>query len=67
MDEIDFFNIFMLGNPIYFIKFLTEVIYQTIACKNQNKTIDVFQTISDAAGRRMSLPVGINQLRDIVN
>ena len=67
MDEVDFTSNFMFANPIYFIAFLTEVINQTIACKDQNKTIDIFQIISDAAGRRMGLPIDINQLKNIIN
>ena len=67
MDEVDFTSNFMFGNPIYFIAFLTEVINQTIACKDQNKMIDIFQIISDAAGRRMGLPVDIHQLKNIIN
>ena len=67
MDEVDFTSNFMFGNPIYFIAFLTKVINQTIACKDQNKTIDIFQIISDAAGRGMVLPVDINQLKNIIN
>ena len=34
MDEVDFTSNFMFGNPIYFMAFLTEVINQTIACKD---------------------------------
>ena len=67
MSEVDFSSNFMFGNPIYFIAFLTEVINQTIACKDENKSIDVFQIISNAAGRRMDLPVDINQLKHIID
>ena len=67
MNEVDFSSNFMFGNPIYFIAFLTEVINQTTACKDENKSIDVFQIISDAAGRRMGLPVDINQLKNMIN
>ena len=67
MNEVDFSSSFILGNPIYFIAFLAEVINQTIACKDENKSIDVFQIISDDAGRRMGLPVDINQLKNMVN
>ena len=67
MHEVNFTSNFMFGIPIYFIAFLTEVINLTIACKDQNKTIDIFQIISDAAGRRMGLPVDINQLQNIFN
>ena len=67
MDEIDFSNNFIFENPIYFIALLTEVINQTIACKDQKKTIDVFQIISDVSGRRMGLPVDIHQLKDIID
>ena len=57
VNEVDFSSNFMFGNPIYFIAFLTPVINQAIACKDENKLIYVFQIISDAAGRRMGLPV----------
>ena len=67
MNEVDFSSNFMYGNPIYFIAFLTEVINQTITCKDESKSIDVFKIISDAAGRRMSLPVDINQLKNMIN
>ena len=67
MDEVDFFNSSTFVNPIYFRSFLTEVTKQSVACKDQNKTVDVFQIISDAAGRRMGLPVDINQLKNIIN
>ena len=67
MNEVDFSSNFMFGNPIYFIAFLTEVINRTIACKDENKSIDVFQIISDVAGRRMDLPVDINQLKNMIN
>ena len=67
MDKVDFTSNFMLGNPIYVVAFLAEVINQTIACKNLDKTINIFQIISDAAGRRMGLPVDINHLNYIIN
>ena len=67
MNEVDFSSKFMFGNPIYLIAFLTEVINQTIASKDENKSIDVFQIIADAAGRRMGLPVDINQLKNMIN
>ena len=67
MSEVDFSSNFIFGNPIYFIAFLTEVINQTIACKDENKSIDVFQIILDAAGRRMDLPVDINQLKHTID
>ena len=66
-NEVDFSSNIMFGNPIYFVAFLAEVINQTIACKDENKSIDVFQIISDAAGCRKGLLVDINQLKHMID
>ena len=52
IDQVEFSNNFMLGNPIYFIANLTEIISQTIMAKETNKNLDLFQVISNLAGKR---------------
>ena len=63
MDQIDFSDNFMFGNPISFIDFLTEVINQTIIAKEANKRIDIHQIISESAGKRMGIAIDNEQLK----
>jgi len=66
IDQIDFSENFMFGNPLYFIAFLTEAITQTISAKEKNQEIDILQIIQRSAGRRMGLPIDIEQLKSMI-
>ena len=65
MDQVNFCDNFMFGNPLYFIAFLTEVINQTILAKDAEKPIDVYEIISSSAGKRMGIPIDIDQLKSM--
>lgn len=65
MDEIDFTNNFMFGNPIYFIAFLTEVINQSILAREANESINIYEIISESAGKRMGIPIDVEQLKSM--
>ena len=66
MDDIDFCNNFMLRNPICFITFLTEVINRTIMAKKADKDVNIYEIITESAGKRMGIPTDIEQLKSII-
>jgi len=45
------------------LRFLAEVVRQTIAAKDRNETVDVFKIITEAARGRMGLPVDLERLK----
>ena len=61
-EQLDFSSL-LFGNPVTFLDFLAEIIRQTMLAKDNNKSIDVCQIISKAAGDRMGLPVDAEQLK----
>ena len=65
-DEVDFSHNFMFGNPIYFLAFLTEVINRTILAAKANKSINIYEIISESAGKRMGIPIDIEQLKSMM-
>ena len=65
MDNIDFASNLMFGNPIYFIAFLAEVINKALTYK-ENSDINIFEIISEAAGKRMGLSVNAEQLKSLI-
>ena len=66
MDEVDFSHNFMFGNPIYFLAFLTEVINRTILATKADKNINIYEIISESAGKRMGIPIDIEQLKSMI-
>ena len=66
MDDIDFCNNFMFGNPIYFIAFLTEVINRTIMATKADKGVNIYEIITESAGKRMGIPIDIEQLKSMI-
>ena len=66
MDEVDFSHNFMFGNPIYFLAFLTEVINRTILATKADKNINIYEIISESAGKRMGIPIDIEQLKSLI-
>ena len=65
MDNIDFASNLMFGNPIYFIAFLAEVINKALTYK-ENSDINIFEIISEAAGKRMGLSVNAVQFKSLI-
>ena len=65
MDNIDFTSNLIFGNPIYFIAFLAEVINKALTYK-ENSDINIFEIISEAAGKRMGLSVNAEQLKSLI-
>lgn len=65
MDKIDFNSNLMFGNPLYFVAFLAEVINKTLTCK-ENSDFNIFEIISDAAGKRMGISVDADQLKFLI-
>ena len=65
MDNIDFTFNLMFGNPIYFIAFLAEIINKALTYK-ENRDINIFEIISEAAGKRMGLSVNAEQLKSLI-
>ena len=63
--QIDSASNFMFSNPIYFVAFLTEVINQTLPATKTNKEIDIYQIISDSAGKQMGIPIHVEQLKSL--
>ena len=63
--QIDSATNFMFSNPIYFVAFLTEVINQTLLATKTNKEIDIYQIISDSAGKQMGIPIDFEQLKSL--
>ena len=63
--QIDSATNFMFSNPIYFVVFLTEVINQTLLSTKTNKEIDIYQIISDSAGKQMGIPIDIEHLKSL--
>ena len=63
--QIDSATNFMFSNPIYFVAFLTEVINQTLLATKTNKEIDIYQIISDSAGKQMGIPIDVEQLKSL--
>ena len=68
MDNIDFTSNFMFGNPIYFVAFLAEVINTALSVKDkvENSSLNIFEVISEAAGKRMGLSVSAEQLKSLI-
>ena len=66
MDDIDFCNNFMFGNPIYFIAFLTEVINRTIMATKADKDVNIYEIITESAGKRTGIPIDIEQLKSMI-
>ena len=66
MDDIDFCNKFMFGNPIYFIASLTEVINRTIMATKADKDVNIYEIITESAGKRMGIPIDIEQLKSMI-
>ena len=66
MDDIDFCNNFMFGNPIYFIAFLTEVINGTIMATKADKDVNIYEIITESAGKRMGIPIDIEQPKSMI-
>ena len=66
MYDIDFCNNFMFGNPIYFIAFLTEVINRTTRATKADKDVNIYEIITESAGKRMGIPIDIKQLKSII-
>ena len=64
--HIDSTSNFMFSNPIYFVTFLTEVINQTFLATKTNKEIDIYQIISDSAGKQMGIPIDFDQLKLLI-
>ena len=58
-----YFSSLLFGDPVTFLAFLADVIKQTILARDKNENIDVCQIITEAAGRRMGLPVDAEQLK----
>ena len=65
MDNINFTSNLMFGNPIYFIAFLAEVINKALTYK-ENSDINIFEIISEAAGKQMGLSVNAEQLKSLI-
>ena len=65
MDNIDFTSNLMFGNPIYFIAFLAEIINKALTYK-ENSDINIFEIISEAAGKQMGLSVNAEQLKSLI-
>ena len=63
--QIDSESKFMFSNPIYFVAFSTEVINQTLLETKTNEEINIFQIISDCAGKQMGIPFDIEQLKSL--
>ena len=55
----------MFSNPIYFVALLTEIINQTLLATKTNKEIDIYQIISDSAGKQMGIPIDVEQLKSL--
>ena len=66
MDEVDFSHNFMFGNPIYFLAFLTKIIYCTILATKADENINIYEMISESAGKRMRIPIDIEQLKSMI-
>ena len=66
MDDIDFCNNFMFGNPTYFIAFFTEVINRTIMATKADKDVNIYEIITESAGKRMGIPIDIEQLKSMI-
>ena len=66
MNEVDFSSNFMFGNPIYFLAFLTEVINHTILATKADKNININEIISESAGKRIGIPINIDQLKSLI-
>ena len=56
----------MFGNPLFYVAFFTEVIHQAVTAKQNKKPIELYSFIAKFAGKRMGLPIDVNQLRCIV-
>ena len=63
--DIDFTSNLMFGNLIYFIAFLAEVINKALTYK-ENSDRNIFEIISEAAGKRMGLSVNAEQLKSLI-
>ena len=63
--QIDSATNFMFSNPIYFVAFLTEVLNQTLLATKTNNEIDIYQIISDSAGKQMGIPIDVEQLKSL--
>ena len=63
--QIDSAINFMFSNPIYFVAFLTEVINQTLLATKTNKEIDIYQIISDSAGKQTGIPIDVEQRKSL--
>ena len=66
MDDIDFCNNFMFGNPISFIAFLTEVVNRTIMATKADKDVNIYEIITESAGKRMGIPIDTEQLKSMI-
>ena len=60
LDEFNFCSDLMFGNPHYFGAFFTEVIYQTIPDRQNEKPVNPHSFIAESAGKRMGIPIDIN-------
>ena len=43
----------------------TTVINQTLLATKTNKEIDIYQIISDSAGKQMGIPIDVEQLKSL--
>ena len=66
MDKVDFANNFMFGNPIYFVAFLAEVISLTLVAKDETKTIDIYNVISQSVGKHLGILIEPEQLKSMI-
>ena len=56
----------MFRNPIYFIAFLTEVINRTIMATKADKDVNIYEIITESAGKRTGIPIDIEQLKSMI-
>ena len=64
MDNIDFNSNFIFGNLLDFVSFLAEILHKAISAKDI--TINVFEIILEAVGKRMGLSVNADQLKSLI-
>ena len=65
MLQIDSACYFTFSNVIYFVAFLTEVINQTLLATKTKKEMDIYQIISDSAGKQMVILINVEQLKSL--
>ena len=66
MNKVDFSSNFMFRNSIYFLAFLTEVINHTILATKADKNINIYEIISESAGKRIGFPINLDQLKSLI-